>query len=445
MNNLHTTCSKCQTETPAIGMNCNHCSRLLVKFNWKSILLFFLSFTSIGYLIGEHRLDWIGFIYAEIVFLIIIWLFLKDHKKIAKDFSIISIITFILIFITKYNFPQFVYMSYLQKGIIYFIIIFIPVSYWFYFTKTCKKHNISIFKAFSVFSFFLFLYAFIGIEINEYFKIANSRIIDFINSRLHIRMIFLAITAIFVFFVAFLNALTIRIIREKDALKIENIPVPKLSFKSNNNIINIFIQIIKPITNIIIKFYVLIVRIVLEILYTLKQIIEYIVKFILNYTQELIKLLKKYLIVLYDSIKSFSLIQLIPIIVFVIISYLLYLFISTLTGFLANNNSLVVLLILVGQLLLLSLCIFLLIIARTDYKFEEVRDSVFTSLSWLMFSVYIGGLLTSYVLWILSKIITIKSFASLGFFTTWGTTFIIGLVIFIFIKGNIDKVKETQS
>jgi len=456
-------CSNCLTDVPSISIYCRNCSRFVIKLNWFSALIFFLSLGLIAYILVETDLLWVGSLYAEILVLILLGIILRYHMQVYGSFIFYNVIPTSIVFISNYELFGIDTANRINLAILIILAVYFPAAYLIHFNWIRKIERVDIIKGLSVYSFFIYIYAIIFLKINSALNLISEEVILFIEERIHFRTLLLITLLILVMFISFISALKKKISEPKNVFE-KGITVASHSIKSNNTIFRIILTYIVPFYEIIEKIFVVIINAILELINTIKKTIEYLIKMLHNYIVEIIYLIKQLAIVFLKSIFSFVILALFPLLIFYFIANDITRLVDDLIVFIKQNNNLGYLISVAKHVIFMLGAIFVLIMTRSrypigeiyknimtkynysilDYDFGTLRDGVFYIYAVFIFAIYVGAIISSYSLYLMSNFIKIETYEKIGFFGLWGSIVLVISFIVILTRARIITEKDDK-
>jgi hypothetical protein len=431
-------CKYCKSQNLAISILCNECSKLLFNLKWWYFAFLFLSFTVAEYLICQLGLKWVGYIYLEFLLIGIIFLLLRNHSKIWVSLSFFFLASFFLILLKDYNNNITILPNITSSFIKLIIVIYLPVAYWFGFAKACREYKYSIIKGFPVFSFVLFIFINFLILINSLYLIVDVNLLSVITKNLYLREITLILTLIFSIYISLINALKRKIFQPKDIFT-NATSVAKFNYKPKSNILITFLPIIKSIYIILSKIYIIIIDFIKELINILKRILEYLIKFLINFIFEFIYLIGHLIKILLKSMRYYLRLYVIPLFMFFIIAIISSNISNNIYQFIVLNDTFNLLIKLILYIFSLVFLVFITLWTVTEYSFKKVRDSYIFSATLFIFIIFIGSLLSSYVLYILSKFYEKSVFKAINIFQISGTILLTLSLIIIYAYSKLKK------
>lgn len=440
MKSSYTKCLNCNTVNLSISILCSVCSKLLIRLRWWFFILLFISFAISSYLSGQLGLIWFEYVYLELLVIGIIFILLRNHTKLWPSLFFFFFLSFILILLHNY-YDQFSFLPKVTTSFIKLLIaIYLPIAYWFSFVRACKETEQSIIKSFSVFSLVVFILLNLLKLINKYFLLVDENIISVITKSLYLREIFLIISILFASYISFINALKRRISQPQDLFsKITH--VPDFTFNPEVNWISSFLPIIKVIYIVTSKIYIIIITFIKEVINIFKRIMEYLVKFLNNFILEFIQLTNNLIKVFLRSVRFYITLNMIPLFMLFLISIVNVRLSQNIFLFINSSNNISHLFNIMLKIFYIVFLSFFMLWSITEYNFKKFRDSYIFSATFIIFTIFIGSLLSSYALYVFAKFLDNSVFKSFNIFLVTGTILLGIFLVSMFTYSKIKKEK----
>lgn len=331
-------CKNCQTSIPSISIYCSNCSNFVLRFHWLFYLLFFLSLSFIGFLIAELDLTFAGAIYSELILLSILGFLLRNHLNIYRSLFFYNLLPVLYIFLQHYNlFPNEISQN-ISFYLLAIVAAYIPIVFLIHFNWVRGLEELSIIRGISVYSFFIYIYLLLLLKLNYKLNLFNDTVYSFIEEKLHLRTILLLVTLLLLMFISFLSAIR-RKIREPSNVLDNKIDIREPGLDIENNMINAVYTFIKPFLSVFYMIFNIVFNTIIEVINIMKKTIEYLMKMLYNYVLEIFSITKSLTIVLMKSIFSFTIIIIIPLIIFYFISKEIIVLVENVDLYLNEENN----------------------------------------------------------------------------------------------------------